>query len=220
MIQLPTNTQRLACVGTTGSGKTQAAVWHLSKRNISEFPWIIFNWKEDELLDSIPHAHYIGLEDTLRSVNSGLFVVTPSPAQDDDVEKILWRIWEKRNIGILIDEGYMISTGSDALTACLTQGRSRYIPMIVCSQRPVWLSRFVWSESEFFQVFDLSIEDDKDTIEGYAPSLNLHSQLPEHWSWYYDKKRKEVSLLKPVPKAEKILSVIEQKLQVRRKKII
>lgn len=210
-IRLPNNSQRLALVGRTGSGKTQAAVWHLSKRNLQSFPWIILNWKQDELINSIPCSSILDVDDSLRSVHHGVFVVTPTPNQTEDVDALLWRIWAKEGIGIMVDEGYMIGS-SDAFNACLTQGRAKRIPMIVCSQRPVWMSRFVWSESDFIQAFDLTVDDDKDTIQKYAP-IDLYKDIPEFWSWYYDVGKKQRNLLKPVPKSDEILSAIDAKLR-------
>jgi hypothetical protein len=211
LIQLPNNSQRLALVGRTGSGKTQAAVWHLSKRNLQSFPWIILNWKEDDLINSIPYASHIEVNNNLRSVRNGVFIVTPTPNQTEEVDALLWRIWNKEDIGVMVDEGYMIGS-SDAFNACLTQGRAKRIPMIVCSQRPVWMSRFVWSESDFIQAFDLTVDDDKDTIQKYAP-IDLYRNIPAFWSWYYDVGKKKRNLLKPVPESEEILSAIENKLR-------
>lgn len=217
MIRLPNNSQRLALVGRTGSGKTQALVWHLSKKNINTFPWIIFNWKEDDLINSIPFSTHIELSDDLKKIKSGIFIVTPTPGQAEEVDDLLLRIWQKEGIGIAVDEGYMIGS-SDAFNACLTQGRSKHIPMIVCSQRPVWMSKFVWSESDFIQAFDLTVDDDKDTIRKYAP-IDLYQDIPDYWSWYYDIGRKQKYLLKPVPTSEKILSVLESKLKKKVRKI-
>lgn len=218
-MRLPNNSQRLALVGRTGTGKTQAGVWHLSKRNLETFPWIVFNWKQDELINSIPYATHIDLSDSLRSVRHGVFIVTPLPDEVENVDSFLWKIWNREGVGIFVDEGYMIGNTSPAFNACLTQGRSKRIPMIVCSQRPVWMSRFVWSESDFYQVFDLNVEDDKATIGKYAPIDLFSKVLPDYYSYYYDVAKRKLDLLKPVPKAEDILQHIEDKLKRTKRRI-
>jgi DNA helicase HerA-like ATPase len=156
-LRLPNDTQRIAIVGRTGSGKTYAAAWHLSKRNFDTMPWIIFDFKYDPLLQNLG-----AIELPLGTLpdKPGLYIVHPFPDDKEGIDNYLWQIWKHENIGVFIDEGYMVGDSS-AFRAILTQGRSKRIPMIILSQRPVWLSRFVFSEADFFQVFQLNILNDR-----------------------------------------------------------
>jgi hypothetical protein len=61
-------------------------------------------------------------------------------------------VWAQENTGIYIDEGYMLGVRNPALNACLTQGRSKRIEMMILSQRPVWMSKFVFSESNYLRL--------------------------------------------------------------------
>lgn len=215
--KLPNDSQRLAIIGRTGTGKTQAAVWHLSRRNFNRMPWIVFDFKGDELINSINRAVHLSLSDPLPT-KPGIYIVHPRPDQDEELEKYLWKIWERENIGVYVDEGYMMNR-SGAFNTLLTQGRSKRIPMIVLSQRPVWLSVFVWSESDFFQIFHLSIASDAAKVREYTP-IDLRSQkLEEFQSFYYDVKRDTVFKFQPVPSSEEILAAIDAKLKVTRKRI-
>jgi hypothetical protein len=90
--------------------------------------------------------------------------------------------------------------------------------MIVLSQRPVWISRFVWSESDFYQVFDIAMEDDVDTIERMLPKGAFH-RMPAFHSIYYDVSRRHLAYLAPVPNETEIVEKINTRLKPIRKRI-
>jgi len=205
-MQLPNETQRIVIVGRNGTGKTQAGVWHLSKQNWQVMPWIIFNWKRDKLIEAIPGAQFIDLE-TLPQ-EPGVYIVTPTPDQGEQVDALLWAIWQQENIGVYVDEGYMLANGrqySPAYRAIQTQGRSKHIPTITLSQRPVALDRFVFSETNFYQVFALNDKNDRKRISEWIPDYDPNENLPKFHSWYYDVDNNELAILQPVPKAREIL---------------
>lgn len=210
-MRLPNDTQRLTVVGATGSGKTHAALWHLSRRNYDAKPWIIYDFKNDELINSIDNLQELGFNDPLPK-QAGLYVVHPSPADTDEVEQQMWRIWSQENIGVYIDEGYMVGTNNRGFRALLTQGRSKRIPMITLSQRPVWLDRFVFSESEFYQIFRLQHRGDVANVEQFVP-YDLSERLPEYHSYYYDVPQNTLIVAKPVPDQAVILDTFDLKLR-------
>ncbi len=212
-MRLPNSKQRLAVIGRTGSGKTQAAVWHLSQQAIESKPWLIIDFKTDELINSIDRANHIELGEVPKK--PGVYICHPLPSEMEELEAYLWKIWAKENIGVYIDEGYMMENNK-AFEACLTQGRSKRIPMIVLTQRPVWLSRFVFSESDFFQVFHLNDKRDRKTIEGFLPS-DVSRRLPDYHSHYYDVGRNALHRLAPVPGADTILETFDDRLRPPRK---
>lgn len=207
---LPDDSKRHAIIGATGSGKTQAALWHLSLRSIDSKPWIIYNFKDETSIDRIPHARSIGVDEI--PIKPGVYVVHPKPHETDEVEQQMWEIWARQNMGVYVDEGYMVGRDNRAFRALLTQGRSRQIPIIVLSQRPVWMDRFVFSESEFFQVFRLNNKKDVKSVEEFVPA-NLGKRLPDFHSYYYDVGSNKVTVLKPVPPIEKIHDTFERRLR-------
>lgn len=210
-VNFPSDESRTAVIGSTGSGKTQFAVWLLSTRDFDNRPWIIFDFKTDSLISEIG-----AIEISVKSkppVLPGLYVVRPIPEADDAyVTAMLWAIWENQYTGIYIDEGYMIGNRNAALVACLTQGRSRKIEMIILSQRPAWLSRFVFSESNYYAVFNLTMEDDRKTIRTFAPMVE-NRLLPKYNCQWYDVDRQQASLFKPVPSKAVILDRFRKRLK-------
>jgi hypothetical protein len=214
-LRFPNDTQRHAIVGATGSGKTQAALYHLSMRSYDIQPWIIYDFKYDEAINEIPNALEIDVKAKVPE-KPGIYIVHPHPAQSSEVDAQLWQIWEQENTGVFIDEGYMIGNNSAAFRALLTQGRSKHIPIITLSQRPTWIDRFILSESEYHQVFRLKHRKDLDAVNEFIPH-NLKDEdrkpirLPDYHSWYYDVGADELVVAKPVPELKEILSVFARR---------
>jgi hypothetical protein len=223
---LPNDTQRQLILGKNGSGKTRAAVYNLSKRNLTSGTWVVLNHKREELINSIDGAEFI---DDLNWVpkKPGLYIYQPLPVSDNDaVTAFMWKLYERERIGLYIDEGYMIDQKDAAMQAILTQGRSKRIPTIILSQRPVWLSRFAVSESEFFQIFQLTDERDRKTIRSFVPfnleeimktEVNQAPKLPLYHSIWYNSNNNQLVMLKPVPDDDTILSRFQIQLDSKRK---
>ena len=214
-IVFPDDTQRLVIVGATGSGKTHAGLWHLSRRSYDVKPWIVYDFKFDEFINSIPGTFTLDVN-AAPPEHPGLYIVHPVPGDDDEaVEEQMREIWKAEDIGVFVDEGYMIARGNKAFRLLLTQGRSKHIPMIVCSQRPVWMDRFVFTESEFKQVFRLQNSDDMKKMQEDIPHAMY--RLEKRWSWYYDSVDDKLNRLRPVPDQAAIRRIFEAKLSRLRK---
>ena len=218
---LPDDTQRIVIVGTTGSGKTHAAMWHLGMRNYDEKPWVVYDWKRDDLINSIDGTFELGVNSPPPN-HSGLYIVHPVYGRDDDaVTKQMTAIWEAEDIGVFVDECYMVQKSNDGFRNLLTQGRSKHIPMIICTQRPVWVDKFVFTESEFKQMFRLQSADDQKKMGEYIPveaidSVNrmypLRGKEMKYWSHYYDAPDDDIRPMQPVPDADVIRSMFHAKL--------
>jgi hypothetical protein len=216
--KLPDNTQRTVIIGRTGTGKTVAGLWHLSNYNL-EKPWVIFNFKGDEHIDSIEKAQDIDFHYIPKKNDRGLFVLRPTPfdlegnsKERSQVDQYLLKIWDRGNCGLFIDETYVLGD-SKALVVCLTQGRSLRIPMILNTQRPVWISRFAFSEASFIQVFDLNIDDDIRTVESFVPlDWDDEPPLQKHQSWYYEISDNALFRFNPVPDMDAIRKTFDAKL--------
>src|SRR5207302_775120 len=108
--------------------------WLLSHANWPRRPWVIIDYKRDELINDIPGLQELRLGARIPR-RAGLYVVHPRPDQQDEVEALLWRIWEKERTGVLIDEAYLVPN-KHAFSTLLVTGRSKKIPMIMNTQRP------------------------------------------------------------------------------------
>lgn len=200
----------------TGTGKTQASLWQLSERSYDLMPWVIFDFKRDDLIAQIPYTTEINYDAPLDK--PGLYILRPA---HDDIEKglvdaFLIRLLQQENCGIYVDEGYMMKS-STALNAILTQGRSKRLPLIMVTQRPKLISIFAFTEAQFIQVFYLQFEQDRVRVQEYFPPDVIIDEtvkdLPEHESLWYDARQREVVQLRPVPGLATILGRFDERLR-------
>jgi hypothetical protein len=174
----------------------------LAAQRFSARPWIVFDFKRETVFDRIgfPPIRQISLSAKIPR-EPGLYLVSPRPGQDGFVDAFLWRCWERENVGLFIDELALMPDQSDALAAIYQQGRSKRIPVIGCSQRPVGVIRGVFSEASFFCVYRLNDRRDYKTIEGFTPA-DMSAPVPlYHWRWY-DVSRNVLLHMRPCPDPE------------------
>jgi hypothetical protein len=216
-IQLPRYDKRTAVIGSTGSGKTQLAVWLLSIRDFDHRPWVIFDFKGDELIEAINPLEISIFGNPPNK--PGLYVVRPIPElHDKAVTDFLWKCWRQGSIGLYVDEGYMLGNRNPALNACLTQGRSKHIEMIILSQRPVWMSKFVFSEANFFAVMNLTLADDRKFVSSYLGGQRVEL-LPKYHALWYDVDRQQPAVFQPVPDRETLIQRFAERTKSKRKVI-
>lgn len=215
--RLPRTDQRTAVFGRTGSGKTVFGTWLLSHAAFDQQPYIIVDYKGDKLLGQTG-AVEIGLKERIPK-RPGLFIVHPRPKTDDDeMEAFLWKVWAQEDVGLFFDEMYVLPN-KGALQAILTQGRSKHLPAICLSQRPVWVSRMVTSEADFFAIFRLKHPDDRKTVDGFV-GANVASEvltLPKYHSLWYDVGEDATFKMLPAPSEDSILDRFEERLKPKRK---
>ncbi len=210
--RLPGATDRTLILGHTGSGKTVAGLWHLARQPLNRQRWVLVDSKNDE--------HIAGLEERglAREIaitarvprRRGLYIIRPMPHQREELDAFLWNVHAAGSTGLYFDEGYMVE--GPALEAILTQGRALGIPVVMLSQRPVWLSRFAISEAQYFHVFALTDQDDWRRVRQFT-GLDLSQPIPEYFSRYYDVRRRRAHAFSPVPMDEANYATIEGKLK-------
>lgn len=196
--RFPGGDARTTVLGATGSGKTTCGLWLLAHQRFDRRPWIIFDFKAAPEFDlvGIPPIEEWSLS-SRPPRGKGVYLVSPLPHESEAVEAFLWRIFEKGNIGIYVDEVSLMPIG-DAFQAILQQGRSKRIPVISCSQRPVGVQRQVFSEATFFCVYRVADKRDYKVVEGFVPSDLSQPLKPYYWRWY-DVAQHRLLTMAPVP---------------------
>lgn len=214
--RLPADDEHTTIVGRNGTGKTQAGAWLLSTVDLKAKPWVILDYKGEELLNSIPRIRAIDFKETPKQ--PGLYILHSRPDLEEDTEKWLWKIWERENTGVFIDEGYMLpDIRKGAFSALLTQGRSKRTPVITLSQRPVRVDRAAFSEASHLIAFDLNDKRDHKSLEEVVPTGFMRESIPKWHSRWYSVKQDRVWIMGPVPEADQIIDTINDQLEPKRK---
>jgi DNA helicase HerA-like ATPase len=219
--RLPRTDEHTAILGCTGSGKTTLAGWTLSKSPFDRMPYILIDYKNDELIASINRIKEIGLHENVPE-QPGLYVVRPLPSEIEEMEKWLWKVWGRGHTGLYIDEAYLLPN-KEAIKNILAQGRSLRIPVIAASQRPVDVPRSIFTEASHIAVFRLNDDRDRKTVREFTPDGMLSEngrprRLPDYHSFWYsvkDHKADDPSpyhILSPVPTSDKIVDYINDRL--------
>jgi hypothetical protein len=215
--RLPDDSQRAVVIGRTGSGKTQFGVWLLSLASYDVMPWIIFDFKGDDLIKKI-RPQEISIHDA-PPLKAGLYVVRPIPKVDEiAVEKFLWQVWRNGNTGLYFDEGYMVAK-SEAYGAIMTQGRSLRIPAITLTQRPVFANPFTFSESDFFAIFQLNKKDDNKKVSEYTLDFDFREKMPRFQSRWFDVGQGKIYNLLPAPNSASIIQSYKNRIKPKMKVI-
>lgn len=208
-------------MGQNGTGKTVAGVYALAHRSYDRMPWIIANYKGDEYLDQIPGVREIGPREPIPS-EAGLFMVRPEP-EDGSMDDLFKRAYVRGGgVGFYIDEGTMVGAHSKPWRAVLTQGRSLRIPVIALTQRPVWLSKYVFTEANFFQTFPLIDEDDRKHVKRWIKGIgvNYDETLGEYESYYFDAGKRRLAKLSATPYGDEVLDVFDRRRPRRLRRVI
>ncbi len=212
--RFPGGDSRTTVLGATGSGKTTEGLWMLSYQRFDKRPWIAIDFKREVIFDLVgfPPIRQIALTDRVPR-KPGLYLVSPRPGQDLVLEQFLWRVWSAGNVGLFVDEAALMPDG-DAFPAILQQGRSKRIPVIACSQRPVNVARGLFSEASYFCVYRMVDRRDYRTVEGFVPA-EIGVPLPKYcWHWY-DVENDELLAMAPVPNGQWVASRLKEVIPYR-----
>lgn len=221
--KLPAEDEHVAVVGRNGSGKTQLGAFLLAMQDLGNRTWLVLDYKGEEIFQALERVRYIGFSDV--PSEPGLYVLPSRPDLEERTEAWLWRIWDKTHVGLFIDEAYMLPNYlKGAFQAILTQGRSRRIPVITLTQRPVRVTPFAFSEASHVAVFDLNAKADRKTIEDrtgegfmtWRPAEFPEERLPKFHSRWYAVKSDSRYVVRPVPDAREIVKRIDSQLRPKR----
>jgi Helicase HerA, central domain len=210
--RLPDTSDRTAVIGRTGSGKSHFAAWLLSTQNFDEMPWIIIDFKHEhsDIINQIPRVQYLSYSDPL-PIRPGLYMLKARTRDKDEMHEWLERILANGNIGLFFDEVFPIGQWNHSFNEIMMQGRSRNVPVIVCTQRPSNVSTYCFSEATFYYIFDVTKVSDRKKINEEIPLIPRDYKLEEYNSFYYDVPKKVFMPVKPAPDAKTIIENIDEK---------
>lgn len=196
---LPGAEDRTIAIGQTGSGKTVLLAWLLSRQRFDRRPWVLIDFKNETLWDEIgtPPLRRLSVNDM--PGKRGLYRLRVSPWEDHALERWLERIWERENCGLLVDEASLMPK-REAFKAILRQGRSKLLPVLAGTQRPVDCDREIFTEAQYRALFGIEdVARDYPIIKGLFGSLDVRKMPPRHWCYWWDAKRRTLETLQPVP---------------------
>jgi energy-coupling factor transporter ATP-binding protein EcfA2 len=197
-------------VGKTGSGKSQQLL-HLALSN--EQPVIIFDTKLDDdflflarknEISRVCHS-YKELADELKRNDAEYLIVRPQEfelSNPQALDNYLHLIYTKaNNKTVFLDEAYQFHTNGGragtGLTAIMTRGRSIGLSLIACTQRPVWVSKFLLTEASYFYIYELNNKADRKIV---SESVEYDQEKPPRYHYYYhDFSMHNSELREPVP---------------------
>lgn len=227
MARLPDDTKRTLILGQTGSGKSQLGVAILSTRSWHQMPWVILDYKREKLFLDIEDATNGGIIEVSPQsrppTKAGLYIMRPVPEDDDEaVDEFLKKMWAQEHIGLFGDEGFMIpqNRGQSGLNRILIQGRSKYIPVILLYQRPVLMSRFAVSQSDFIAYFYFNDLRDVGNVAHYIKPATLPSgqvigpqtRLAKYNYLWYDVGNNETTVMLPAPTESIIIDTFARRM--------
>lgn len=207
--RFPGGDSRTIVIGATGTGKTTLAGWLLSHARFDKRAWVIIDYKNEELFDEVGFPPIQRLRLGRMPGKRGLYIVSPRPGDDDYVEQFLWKIWSKGNIGLFVDEATLLPR-QNAVKAILRQGRSKRIPVIAATQRPVDIDREFFTEANFMSVFRVQDDRDLKIVRGFIRDPRVEKTLPNRFSWWYDVAENLLIPLSPVPPPSSIVARMRQ----------
>jgi hypothetical protein len=213
--QLPGHDKRAVIIGSTGSGKTYVACWLLAHADWHRRPCYVLDYKGDSLISDIGMTEInVNMPPPRKP---GLYRIALIPeVTDDALTQFLWKVWRNENAIVYTDEGFMIPRRDPAFLALLTQGRSKNIQMITLVQRPVWCSKFVFSEANNFYVMRLQTDDDRKYVSGYLDGTPI-DRLPRFHAYWYNADEQEGMHLAPVPGRSEILEIFDKRRETTKK---
>ena len=181
-------------VGQNGSGKSQQLIT-LARENKQQV--IIFDTKLDDDFLSINSTKqklvvangYREFVKALRENKFDYLIVRPQKFEISEpkaLDNYLDYLTDFKNLSIFIDEAYPFHTSGgrcyEGLLALLTRGRSSKLSVIACTQRPSWVSNFIFSEASYFYIYRLVEKKDRQRVAGFAP---YNAEIPPKFHFYY-----------------------------------
>lgn len=185
--------ERLAIAGRTGTGKSVLACYFACRS--ASTPWIVLNPKGTKAYESLgcEVLETVDLQRIEKLLRAGRWIDLRPPVMEsadpqklDDV--VLNLQMNFRGFGLIIDELYTLHRNGQAgpgLSGLLTRGRELQQSVIMCTQRPRWVSRFVFSEAEKFAVLDLNLGEDRKAVRDATGREEFLKRPQQRHGWFF-----------------------------------
>lgn len=201
------NDKRCLITGRTGSGKTTLGAWFLVR---SLQHWVILNPKHTALYKKLPYSVVHREFDAKRIAQDSkryrfvILELSGDEAEASYMDGVIgWLHGALNNIGLCADELYTLHSGSGragpGLIGWLTRGREYQQSFVGLTQRPAWLSMFLFTESDLICGMDLTHEDDRDKMYRMTGDRHFLERVQDHRWLCYNVQRAETTLYAPVP---------------------
>ena len=176
--------------GTSGSGKTTLA---LALMQVCPSPLVILDTKYDPGIAAWARKNGIRIEKKRmpdwRKIDRDLVIRPPADwlSHPEDIDWWLGQAFNCKYIpSIYVDEGYQAGAGSnrmgEGVAGLWTRGRVFGMRLMIGTQRPRFISRFVITESDRIYEGRLMLEDDrKALVAGTGQPAALEIMKPRHF---------------------------------------
>lgn len=200
--------KRALIAGMTGSGKTTAGIFLI--QYVSDYPVYIFDTKIEESFKR-EFGKMAEVVDGISGYNplkakKPFVILRPDSREATDpelIDSVLFNVHDKvEGCTIYIDEAYQLHNNGrpgPGLVGALTRGRSRKQTVIMNTQRPSWISRFCFTESDQFYIFRLGDKRDRQTLMQVIPDENILNIPPKYHFFFYSTDELYARLYKPFP---------------------
>ena len=193
---IPRSGERACFLGQTGSGKSflmRAMLGaYLGKRQI-----IVVDSKHDSVWGNLRQANYVrsaAQVSHLRFPRHPLIVWRPEGDEANDLDAFdsffSW-VYRRGNTCLVVDEtsACVPAQGQGSGFADLvTRGRIRKLTVLFGTQRPAYIPRTVYSESQRIFTSYLSDKRDRDTVAAFSHPFLAREVPDRHGFWYYNVK--------------------------------
>ena len=182
MLRRISPSERWYITGSSGSGKSTFARY-VAASLTRRIPLVAIDTKGDFLPASEPVSIRKAIA-SLKDLKPGdVMRVCPDLGErnKDNFDALFQAIYLRQHTGVVVDEVYQVE--SDVMDDLLTTGRAREIPIIACTQRPAWHSRFYLSEASRISAFKLTDPADRKRLSGFM-DIDTDILLPDHCQYY------------------------------------